>query len=275
MPPDVRRGTSSSRLSAHIVTHKARILTDTCAMAGTSETPEGSPASPDDINSRLAEIAAELASEARFKEPSAAERARAQVTAVGPAARPERRGPLRRWRSRRARRTAEELRSPVRPAGAPAPAPPRPPSRMARRAARRQAVPDRGYADATMPSRLRSGTTIVIIMVLLIGVSVGLRYAIRHYIPAAASRGARDTPTAGPTAPPSATPTVATGPQQTFIRAAPFEGSSGRVLRLVVSRNCRAAGHQTGPVLRRPGRRRVRDHAPAADRRIPRSADPG
>ncbi len=55
-------------------------------MAGTSDTPDGTPAGPDDINSRLAEIAAELASEARFKEPSAAERARARVTAVRPAA---------------------------------------------------------------------------------------------------------------------------------------------------------------------------------------------
>ena len=44
-------------------------------MAGTGDKPEDSPMEPDDINSRLAEIAAELASEARFKEPSAAERA--------------------------------------------------------------------------------------------------------------------------------------------------------------------------------------------------------
>jgi len=46
-------------------------------MAGTGETPGDSPPGPDDINNRLAEIAAELAAEAHFKEPSAAERAQA------------------------------------------------------------------------------------------------------------------------------------------------------------------------------------------------------
>src|ERR1700689_780087 len=87
---DVQR---SQRLPAHIVTRKAPTLADTCAMAGTSDTPEGSPMGPDDINSRLAEIAAELASEAKFKEPSAAERARAaRAAAAAKPGAPTRRG---------------------------------------------------------------------------------------------------------------------------------------------------------------------------------------
>ena len=124
-------------------------------MAGTSETPEDSTAGPDDINNRLAEIAAELASEARFKEPSAAERARARAQAARPAAKPSRRGTFRRrFAAREARRDAG------------------------------QGAPDRGYADATMPSRLRSGITILIILALLVGASIGLRYVFRNRSPA-------------------------------------------------------------------------------------------
>jgi hypothetical protein len=195
-------------------------------MAGTSETPEDSPASPDDINSRLAEIAAELASEARFKEPSAAERARARVTAVRPPAKTKRRsGPLGRWRARRAQRQAEELRAPLRPAGAPAPAPPPRPSRLARRAAARAPVPDRGYADAEMPSRLRSGTTIVIIMVLLIGVSIGLRYLIRHYANAPARPAQRESQTPAPRLTPAATASPSAAAAAGFNQADPFAGT--------------------------------------------------
>ena len=195
-------------------------------MAGTSETPEDSPASPDDINSRLAEIAAELASEARFKEPSAAERARARVTAVRAPAKPKRRsGPLAAWRARRARRKAEELRAPLRPAGAPEPAPQPRPSRLARRAAARASVPDRGYADVTMPSRLRSGTTIVIIMVLLIGVSIGLRYLIRHYASAPARPALHDTTTPLHSVTPTAAPSPSAAAAAGFNPAAPFAGS--------------------------------------------------
>jgi hypothetical protein len=198
-------------------------------MAGTSETPEDSPASPDDINSRLAEIAAELASEARFKEPSAAERARARVTAVRPGGQAKRRrGPLARIRAKRAQRRAEELRTPLRPEGAPPPPPPPPrPSRRDRRVAR-MAVPDRGYADAEMPSRLRSGTTIVIIMVLLIGVSIGLRYLIRHY----ANAPAQPTPspatghaTTGRSSTPRASPSITITAAAGFDPANPFAGS--------------------------------------------------
>jgi hypothetical protein len=195
-------------------------------MAGTSETPEDSAASPDDINSRLAEIAAELASEARFKEPSAAERARARVTAVRPPAKLKRSGPLGRWRARRARLKAEELRAPLRPAGAPPPPPPPPrPSRLARRAAARAPVPDRGYADAEMPSRLRSGTTIVIIMVLLIGVSIGLRYLIRHYANAPAHPAPQDSTTQVRSITPTASPSPAAAAAASFNPADPFGGS--------------------------------------------------
>jgi hypothetical protein len=167
-------------------------------MAGRSDTPDGTPAGPDDINSRLAEIAAELASEARFKEPSAAERARARVTAVRPAAQEVRR----RFGRRRRLRKAEELRRPVDSAGAPAP--PRQPrqSRWARRAASR-AVPDRGYSDATMPSVARSVTTIVIIVALLVGVSIGGRYLFRHF---GAASAPRQTTSTTPTIKASASP---------------------------------------------------------------------
>lgn len=51
-------------------------------MARKGRSPGHSPEIPDDINSRLAEVAAELAAEAWFKEPSAAERASVPVTLV-------------------------------------------------------------------------------------------------------------------------------------------------------------------------------------------------
>jgi hypothetical protein len=179
-------------------------------MAGMSDTPDGTPAGPDDINSRLAEIAAELASEARFKEPSAAERARARVTAVGPAAKQVRRrfGQLGRFGRRRAHK-AEELRRPAASAGAPAPPPQPRQSRRARRAASRP-VPDRGYADATTPSVLRSVITVVILVALLVGVSIGLRYLFRHFgAPAAPRPAASDTPTTTASTPPPFTASTA------------------------------------------------------------------
>jgi hypothetical protein len=91
------------------------MLADTVAVAATGETPEGPSLDPDDINNRLAEVAVELAAEARFREPSAAERARRPV---GPA-KPAREGPLR-WLG--GRRVAAH----VRPRGALGPARPRP-----------------------------------------------------------------------------------------------------------------------------------------------------
>ncbi|HEY6271276.1 MAG TPA: hypothetical protein VIX19_04685 [Terriglobales bacterium] len=51
-------------------------------MAGRGESPGRSPEIPDDINSRLAEVAAELTAEAKFHEPTAAERARVPVRAM-------------------------------------------------------------------------------------------------------------------------------------------------------------------------------------------------
>jgi hypothetical protein len=173
----------SRRLSAHIVTHKYLNLTDTCAMAGTGGT--GSPESPDDINNRLAEIAAELAKEARFKEPSAAERAKARVTAARPSGKSARSGPLRRLR---ARRKMAELLKPVDGSAIPAP-PPKPPTARQVRRARRAARPaadrpfaDRGYADASdYPSVARSVIAVLIIVALLVGAVIGLRYVFRHY----------------------------------------------------------------------------------------------
>jgi hypothetical protein len=176
-------------------------------MAGTSDTPEGSPMGPDDINSRLAEIAAELASEAKFKEPSAAERARAaRAAAAAKPGAPTRRGPLRRWR---ADRTADKLRTPVRPPGAPEPVRQRAP-RRARRAHRAawaegRPAPDRGYSDSSHPSTRRSVLTVVVIVALLIGVSIGARNLL-HRSPAAATGGASGASNSGtPTQTPAAT----------------------------------------------------------------------
>jgi hypothetical protein len=163
--------------------HKALKLADTGAMAGTGESPKGSPEGPDDINDRLAEIAAELASEARFKEPSAAERARARAAAArapgkrGKGARP---GRIRRWR---ARKKAEELRRPVDGSDAINP-PPKPPTAWEVRRARRSIRPvaDRGYTDGTeYPSVARSIIAVIVIVILLVGISIGLRYLFRHY----------------------------------------------------------------------------------------------
>jgi hypothetical protein len=85
---------------------EVRVLPDTCAMAGTTGGPADPKPDPGDINERLADIAAELADEATFKEPSAAERAR--TPAAKPTARRD--GPLRR---RRNKRIAAKLRRPV------------------------------------------------------------------------------------------------------------------------------------------------------------------
>ncbi len=152
-------------------------------MAGTGGT--GSPEGPDDINNRLAEIAAELAKEARFKEPSAAERARARVTAARPSGRSARSGPLRRMR---ARRKMAELLKPVDGSAVPTP-PPKPPTARQVRRARRAERPaadrpfaDRGYADASdYPSVARSVIAVIIIVALLVGAVIGLRYVFHHY----------------------------------------------------------------------------------------------
>jgi hypothetical protein len=164
--------------------HKGLKVADTGAMAGTGESPKGSPEGPDDINDRLAEIAAELASEARFKEPSAAERARARAAAArapGKGARGGQHSRIRRWR---ARKKAEELRRPVDGSGAIINPPPKPPTARQVRRTRRtiRPVADRGYTDgADYPSVARSIIAVIVIIVLLVGISIGLRYLFRHY----------------------------------------------------------------------------------------------
>jgi hypothetical protein len=149
-------------------------------MAGTGETPEGSPLSPDDMNNRLDEIAAELAAEARFKEPSAAERAKAasdrqararQAQAWAAQAGKAAGGSLlRRWWSGR------KLAGLRRPQRSPRPAAPevrRPAARQARRAAARP-VPDRGYATAGGRPAYRSLIVLLIVVAALFAASVGL-----------------------------------------------------------------------------------------------------
>jgi hypothetical protein len=155
-------------------------------MASTGGT--GSPEGPDDINNRLAEIAAELAREARFKEPSAAERARA--AAARPARKSARAGPLSRWRARR--KTAELLK-PADDSAILKPAP-RPPTARQVRRARRAAAPrpfaDRGYADESeYPSVARSVIAIIIIVALLVGAVIGLHYAFHHFDTASVAAG--------------------------------------------------------------------------------------
>ncbi len=88
-------------------------------MPGAGSTPDRSQPRPDDINDRLAEVAAELAAEAKFKEPSAAMRGRVAPGSGkdGPAGPIRRPGPFRNWRNKRA---AARLRKPVQPAGHPA-----------------------------------------------------------------------------------------------------------------------------------------------------------
>jgi hypothetical protein len=81
-------------------------------MAGAGPTPGSPSPGPDDINQRLAEIAAELAAEAKFKEPSAAERARRSVQpAQAGAGRAERAGTGRPRRRVRARARTQQVPS--------------------------------------------------------------------------------------------------------------------------------------------------------------------
>jgi hypothetical protein len=200
-------------------------------MAGTGDRPEDSPMEPDDINSRLAEIAAELASEAQFKEPSAAERARARAAAAAKKApAPARGGRLHRWhvRKSRASRKAEKLREPVRAPGAPEPVRQRS-SRRARRAQRAawkagHPAADRGYSDSDHPSTRKSVLTVIVIIALLVGASIGLRTLLDRK-PSAGSPGpaADISPTSSPrTASASPVPTAAAA---AFDPLAPFQGT--------------------------------------------------
>jgi hypothetical protein len=182
---------------------------------------------PDDINSRLAEIAAELASEAKFKEPSAAERARAARAAAAKPATPARGGPLRRWR---AGRRAEKLRTPVRPPGAPEPVR-QPSTRRARRAQRAawaegRPAADRGYSDTSHPSTRRSVLTVLIIVGLLVVVSIGARNLLHRgtAIPTGNSPGtSASAPSASST--PSASSSPVPTPASAFDPSAPFQGT--------------------------------------------------
>jgi hypothetical protein len=163
-------------------------------MAGTGDSPKGSPEGPDDINDRLAEIAAELAKEARFKEPSAAERAeraRARVAAARSMGKSARSGPLRRWR---ARKKAAELLRPADGSAILTPPPKSPTARQVRRARREPARPfaDRGYADSSeYPSVARSVIAVIIIVALLVGAAIGLRYVFHHHSSPGAAAAAR------------------------------------------------------------------------------------
>lgn len=82
-------------------------------MTGTGSGDPGVPAGPGDINDRLAEIAAELAREAKFKEPSAAERARQAKAAKKRSQQPKKRvdsgSRLAASRARRSRTTSAAI----------------------------------------------------------------------------------------------------------------------------------------------------------------------
>ncbi len=216
-------------------------------MAGTGPTPGSSSPDPDDINDRLAEIAAELAAEATFKEPAAADRVHTAVQQVGGTTPPKRGGPLRR---RRNRRLAAELRKPLQELGGQKDSTPRPnasgpttgsASRAGRRAGRPGAAgraagsaaqragawptPDRGYATpARRRGAGRSVLTLVLVLVVLFGVSAGLRKLL-HRSP---SRTPGATPAASRT--PGATTLGASVPSNAlqtpaFTATDPFAGS--------------------------------------------------
>jgi hypothetical protein len=96
----LRRLRSSVRLQSRV--SPFRFLCNNPAMAGATGKPPDGPGQPDDINKRLGEIEAKLRRPAKFKEPSAAERAGQQRL--------------------RDRRKAKKLRKPV-PERSPVPAP--------------------------------------------------------------------------------------------------------------------------------------------------------
>jgi hypothetical protein len=234
-------------------------------VAGSSSGSDGS-SNPGDINDRLAEIAAELAAEAKFKEPSAAERARAAARRGAPRqgspgqatsghstsghstpghSKQSRGGPL---RQRRNKRLADELRQPVLAPGQKAP--PRPPK--APKAPRRPwqqggtPVPDRGYAT---PTRRRGGArsviSIVLVLAVLAGLSFGLRRLLHSGTPApAASAATSGSPRIGarPSPSPSVTPL--------FTTANPFAGSPAANYANGAAGIVLPAAHEVGPYTR-------------------------
>jgi hypothetical protein len=211
-------------------------------MAGTGPTPDSSSSSPDDINNRLAEIAAELAAEAKFKEPAAADRARAAVQPVGSAAPRKRAGPLRQWRNRR---LEAELRKTLQQPGGQktaglGPAARAPRSAVSRRAAGSAAqragawpTPDRGYATPTRRGGAgRSALALVLVLVLLFAVGAGVRRLLQRS-PASTPGGTGRTPGATTPAPssPLLTPAfTATDPFANSVAAQFANGAAGIVL---------------------------------------------
>jgi hypothetical protein len=160
-------------------------------MAAPGDKPHDSPTDPDDINNRLAEIAAELASEARFKEPSAAERARMAAGHLrpGPAAGSN---PVRRWRSRRPTAT-RRVAQPTEP------------------------TLDRGYAThSARAGTARSLMVVLVMLIVLIGVSVGLHSLLHRTTPASSPPPPAPSTTAA-TTPPASSATLSPGD--------PFAGS--------------------------------------------------
>jgi hypothetical protein len=226
-------------------------FSDTYAMAGTGPTPDSSSPNPDDINDRLAEIAAELAAEAKFKEPAAADRARAPVQAVGGAAPRNRGGPLRKWRNQR---LAAELRKPIPDAGGRTASAPQPKTtgraggsraKSSGRASRRAAgaagaaaqragawpTPDRGYATpARRGGAGRSVVALVLVLAVLFGLSVGLRKLLQRSpsTTQGAAAGAGRTSGAGTVGTGSPTPS---SPLQSpaFTATDPFAGSPAAI----------------------------------------------
>ncbi len=204
-------------------------------MAGTGPTPDSSSPNPDDINDRLAEIAAELAAEAMFKEPAAADRAHAPVQAVSGAAPRKRGGPL---RKRRNNRLAAELRKPVQDPGGLDTSLPQPKTTRRTGGSRPKAsgaaaqragawpTPDRGYATPVRRGGSRSLLTLVLVLLVLFGLSAGLRKLL-HRSPsstpgATASLGrTAGASTLGASSPVPSAPL----PTPAFTAADPFAGS--------------------------------------------------
>jgi hypothetical protein len=200
-------------------------------MADSGAERDGSSPGPDDIDKRFAEIAAELAAEARFREPSATERARTPVQPTGGRAASQQRqgGPLRRWRNKR---LAAELRKPVLASGQRVPTPPSRPRRRAAPAAYPRPAPDRGYAAPIRSGSPQAVFAIVVLLALAVGAAFGVRMLFGSgtsgntaSVGAGTGSGAARTPT------PSATPLFAANHPFAGSPAAGYaNGSAGIVL---------------------------------------------
>ena len=213
-------GSRSRQLWSYIACAFLKIV-HTCIMASSGSTPDSSSSSPDDINDLLAE----LATEGKFRAPSAAERARASGRPPGGGVTPKRRrgGPFRRWRNKR---LAAELRKPVLPSGQKASA--RPPKARARHADTWPA-PGRSYAAPTR--RRGSGrSALVVVIVLAIALLVAVYFGPRKMF----STGTPGTPgTSGTATSPASSPPPLFRTADPFARspaAAYADGAAGIVL---------------------------------------------